>query len=194
MKYAYFLLISILIAACADKAEISGDAADKYDLKPYPNSEFTYAEERYGDGSLIELGSFYNGKKVGAWVTYTETGGVKTIRNYIDGKLNGIALDFSNRGQIEAETYYWDGQLHGPSIKFTFGRTTEEAHYKEGQLHGMMRTYHQNGKVMKEVEFKDGLQDGIYRFYDDEGNLTLEYEYKEGEKVRGGIVDESVVK
>lgn len=162
-----------------------------YKLEEVAFTNWQRAEKRDTAGSLLEVGYFENGKKVGSWLLYQH---IKKqfpslLSNYKDGKLNGLHMQFNQGGQVELVAYYENNKLHGPWGRYRFSRLLEEANYKFGKLDGVFNVYEiTTGKLQTSAEYKEGVQDGFYRTYNiTNGRMTAEYTYKNGEKVGGGV-------
>lgn len=191
------LLGWIFMKGSSDAADTSV-TAESYNaagavLTPIPGSDLQRTETRNEQGGLVETGFLKGDLKSGTWLTYHPEGRPKSIATYAGGKLNGLYMELNNRGQVELESFYIDGLLHGQYTAYRSGsRLLEERQYKMGKLDGVFKKYDERrSKLQQEIHYKDGTQHGPYRFYDEEGNITMEYEYKNGEKVGGGIIENS---
>lgn len=171
------------------------DLTTGYTLSDLPGTDMQVAVKKDQSGNLLERGYFRNGQKEGVWLIYQtgeEAGRVGTLVSYLDGKRNGIYMEFDRRGQIEVEATYQNNQLEGRYARYKFGRIQEESQYHLGKLDGVYKKFYENSaKLQTESEYRNGVQHGYYRFFGEDGNLMLEYEYREGEKVRGGMVEQS---
>jgi len=190
MKY-FLILITISGLIACQGAQKPSPEMNNYDISEMSQAGWSWATLHDVDNYLVEEGGFYNGRKNGVWVKYTDKGQrIEQVMNYINGKAHGLSMKLDNRNSIAEQAQYKEHQLHGRYKSYQFGKIKVDATYKDGELHGMMTKYINNkNKKLTEAEYKNGKLDGIYRHFDDKGNVTLEYTYKNGDKVSGGIVE-----
>lgn len=121
------------------------------------NPETGLTDEKYPNGKTKSSGTTKDGKKIGTWKYYTQTGEISMEENYnTNGDLNGKVLQFS-KGSIQYETSYVNGKKDGRYVK-----------------------YRPNGSLIEEGNYKNGAKDGIWKTYDDKGKLKEEKKYREG--------------
>lgn len=194
----FFPIILILVLAltgCATKDPVpeagEGDLAG-FELTAIPGSAIQHAVRKDANGQFVFEGYVLDNKRTGEWLEYSPEGDILMIENYVDGLKEGVSLKLTPRGQIEIRARYHRGLLHGPWKQYKFGKLIEERNYAGGDLDGVVKTYDDHTwKLRQEVQYQHGKQHGYFRYYDDAGNVTLEYQYKNGEKVSGGIVNDS---
>ena len=202
-RFVIMLALTVFFSACdqqnsgpTDSGTATEDSAGQSATEGY---EVTYIKDspakrlvkRNAEGTIIEEGMLYDGKKIGAWIEYGPEGKFPAkLTTYAEGIYNGTYLEFNTRGHITLRATYKNNKLDGPWAAYSFGRVEKQANYKNGELDGTYLEYNKKtGDLQKEVNYKDGKQHGPYRFYDEEGNVMLEYEYRDGEKVEGGVVE-----
>lgn len=188
------LLLMCLLAIVSISCENS-TSSQRADLKGYNTENIgggtTYAEFLSQSNWPLSTGHTVNGAKNGSWMTYHDNSNrIKTISSYANGSKNGPEVTLNERGTTESVKHYRNDVLHGLSIVYKNTRTLSETSYKNGKLDGPFSIFDEvSGKIQRSGAFKNGLQDGELLYYDDQGNITLRYEYKDGQKVGGGIVD-----
>ncbi len=136
-------------------------------------------------GQLEEDGTYFNGKRDGAWNTYhTKNGLISSITHYKDGQKNGAFIQINDRGNVEVVAYYINDQLEGPYKKFERSKVREESFYKNGKLDGTRKQFYDDGSIQLESIYVNGKRNGVEKYYDQEGNVTIEYEYNNGTRVK----------
>ena len=70
--------------------------------------------EFFWDNGLIQTQGYYsNGKRIGKWKSYDNTGSIKSIINYNSGLRDGVSESFWENGKIKVRSSYVNGILHG---------------------------------------------------------------------------------
>lgn len=158
-----------------------------YDLIKTEGSDVRTVIKTDSLGNKLIEGNIINGKKNGSWITYTASGQIADITNYIDDVKQGPYLKLSGQTVAEQGSYKND-KYHGIRIKYLYGHIDEKIDFKDGIRNGWARKFYSNGNVQREMEILDSVQVGIYRFYGEDGTLQIEERFKNGKKVSGGIV------
>jgi len=134
---------------------------------------------------LEEDGTYFNGKREGAWNTYhTKNGLISSITHYKDGLKNGAFIQMNDRATVELVAYYINDKLEGPYRKFNRSKIKEESLYKNGKLDGVRKQFYDDGSIQLESVYVNGKRNGVEKYYDQEGNVTIEYEYNNGTRVK----------
>ncbi len=184
----------LLLAGCNAAGGDEPTKVDGYQVAKVPGVKgLKRLEKKNNQQAVIEEGFVENGKRTGTWVFYDKDGNFpEKVISYMEGKRNGLYMEFNERGALVLKASYRNDKLHGPWAQFQLNRPVKQANYVDGELDGIYREFYMtNGRLHKLISYKNGVQNGPFRVYDERGQLTLEYQYKDGEKVEGGIVNES---
>jgi antitoxin component YwqK of YwqJK toxin-antitoxin module len=149
-----------------------------------------------------EIITYYEGDKVVAVKTLTESGEVKTLTGHIpngqvrryypngklfvesyykNDKLDGSSKAYFSTGTLEASVSYKNGKLNGPAKEYyETGKVRRSDNFVNGQMEGLTKIYNDNGTVRSEINYLHGAPDGICRFYDRNGKLVREEHYING--------------
>lgn len=180
-----------LLLSCSQSNTFSGGVAFA-DLPasavktPYPgNDALVKVHVLDINDKVASEGDYLNGLKEGAWTEYYPTGVVKSVTSYVGGKKQGAQIIVDEGGQVVEKAYFHNDQLHGTYVKYNRRAVKEDRSYQFGQLHGMVRVYHDNGKLMEESPYENGLREGVAKWYNTEGEVTIEYLYRKGEWIKG---------
>lgn len=146
------------------------------------------------------------GRRQGAWKTYTPEGVLKFEGQfkddkpfgtftyyYADGKKRAVTT-FEEGGKAHTEVYSKEGKkiADGNYIDkkrdglWQFysdfdGALISEEHYKDGQKEGEMINYYpDNGKIAEKVNFVKDWEDGPYYQYFEDGKIAAQGTYKAG--------------
>ena len=136
------------------------------------------------NGDLASIGEYSNGKQIGTWKYFEETGTWK-IRNYQDGELHGLTnehlIDSIGKVTIVIGQYENDTEV-GMWKWFDKDSTlTQTAIFDNGKATGEIIEYHQDGSIKLKGNLIDGRYDGEVKYFDKNGNLIKTEIYEEGD-------------
>ncbi|HAQ37440.1 MAG TPA: hypothetical protein PLU49_06350 [Saprospiraceae bacterium] len=195
MKHLWVFIFALLILGCQKKDAPKGGtefSLDGFVTEKIEGTNFMSATRTNAAGILTDEGILKNGKQHGPWKAYEPNRGyMESITYFSDGEQMGPVLKFDSRGTVIEEASYLDGELHGKTVKYRYGLKIAERNYKMGKPDGKQYDFYDNGKIMQIAEFKDGVQDGLFEYYTFEGEKQMSYQYKNGQKIAGGLIDES---
>ncbi len=107
-------------------------------------------------------GSFKNGKKVGAWVSYWFNGQLISKGNYKNGEKDGAWVGYwITNGQLMSKGNYKNGEREGAWVYYrSTGQLWQKGNYKNGEREGAWVVYHEYGTVNNKETgtFKNGLK------------------------------------
>jgi antitoxin component YwqK of YwqJK toxin-antitoxin module len=64
------------------------------------------------NGKAKTVGNHYQGKEVGTWLEFYESGAIKSIQNFdLNGRLDGLSVSFDNEGRPITQSRYREGRL-----------------------------------------------------------------------------------
>ena len=129
MKYLLIIFL-FLSPSLSWSKDVSRDDLVKRDglfYEKFTDMPFTGNVTGKKQGKIIE------GKPVGEFLTYYESGQLKEKINYKDGKKEGEGLWYYENGQLE-----------------------EKVNYKEGEKNGEWLNYYDNGQLVRTRIYKDG--------------------------------------
>lgn len=111
-------------------------------------------EKYYGNGQLLEKGTYKDGLKEGPCELYHENGQLREKCTYKDGKKEGLYKEYDKNGQLKEKSIWKNGKKEGPY----------EEYYENGQLREKSN-YRDGHPVSKPVlSFKMALKQGLQRF------------------------------
>ena len=173
----------------------------------YKNGEKNgYGKEFDINGFLIFEGEYLNGKRAnGKLKNYYYDGKVIFEGEYLNFNINGNIKEYYTNGNIKFEGIYLYGyKLSGKEYKidkslqfegeFLFNKKWDGKGYDRNckiiytlnNGNGIIKKYHDNGKLKFEGEIKNGKKNGKGKKYDTHGRLIFEGEYLNN-KVWNGI-------
>jgi antitoxin component YwqK of YwqJK toxin-antitoxin module len=121
-------------------------------------------EAYYKTGSLKTSGQYREGKKVGKWQDYYESGELSKIYTYTrQGKQTGFQ-----------ESYYKSGNLKSKTGKSNTGSFIEEGFYGNGALFYVMT-------LSRRPKSDFLIKNGVYREFFKDKNVKIEANYKKGQ-------------
>lgn len=137
----------------------------------------------YPSGKQSSTGYFINGKPIGIWTNFYESGQINSQGKWSANGLDSVWLFYTSAGQIERsisyannlkngryivydslqqikfDGFYVNDTLQGPYKRFEFGKLVEEGNYNKGQRDGLIREFDgQTGRLIKMVELKNGTE------------------------------------
>ncbi len=208
-----------LFIACLMTLNVFSQTLKKtyYDIWEKQVHEVYYANSAgYGNGSykkynrtgtLIQTGTYKNGKETGQWVKYTTASGQRKIdykETYKDGELNGSAIYYfeNNDGRvIQSKGLFLDGKKDGKWVCTNrFYNSDFDGKGFKGAKFIKFEKFYDNGKVIfPDGEHKifylpsnktqsishylNGLKTGEWKFYFPNGNIQGVQNYKKDKKV-----------
>jgi len=160
---------------------------------------------RYDNGQLRYKGHFKDGKGVGVFEYYDESGKLKA-KNTFDAKSDRVYNQmFAPNGKVVAEGWfddqkrvgdwkfysekdgsliliepYTDGKINGISKGYKDKQIVEEIEYVDGVKNGKYNTYYDNGRPLSVGQYKDGLLSGMFTTYYPNGMIQYKGEYSYG--------------
>lgn len=165
--------------------------------------EFT----RYSDYSILETGSYKNGKKIGPWIRYfpytkimeanefyDENGNrVGTWKYYYDTKRlarietyeNGIAVGtweeyYPNKAIAKRKTFELGVPVGKYEEFFDDGSPSVQGQYENGMKTGLWKSFFPDGILFSIGEYRNDLKTGLWKYFNKIGILIAEGEYDLG--------------
>lgn len=134
--------------------------------------------EYYRNGKLRYVGEFKDGKPVGKFYFYYETG---QPRNYVIHKPNGVtyATTFHTNGNIMAFGKYVNQKRDSVWTYYAFReeRVVADESYILGKKYGDHKVYYPTGQVAEVKHFENDLENGPWIQYYENGNKKMEATY-----------------
>ena len=140
-----------------------------------------YTKTYHKNGQPMAEGSFYQKKKVGKWLYFSDIdGALISEEHYNDGRLNGLSTTFyPDSGKPAEIVAYKDGKREGPLLKFfPEGDTMTVGTYVNDSLDGKFMLYYPDGKVQLEGAYSHGIETGEWKYFDEDGNRMDEEEFR----------------
>ncbi|MGE0567920.1 MAG: toxin-antitoxin system YwqK family antitoxin [Bacteroidia bacterium] len=138
----------------------------------------------YESGKVMREENYYNGKREGLMVDYTENGDVFIKGNWFDDKKEGIWY-YENDNYFEKGKFVsgqldslWRGFYKPEKSKFFIGK------FEYGVAEGHHTFYYRNGVKMVEGDYQGGLKQGDWKFYDETGLNYLSIHYKDDIEIK----------
>jgi antitoxin component YwqK of YwqJK toxin-antitoxin module len=139
----------------------------------------------YTDSYADAIGKFEDGKRIGFWQFYNESGRLTAEGNFdAYGNRTDKWTWYSALNKIKETASYKEGLLQGQNLMFhENGKKYVDAIYKNDSLNGKYEYYTNNGALAQRKYFKAGNLDSIYKAYFKVGEKNLEYyfPYKNGQ-------------
>ena len=112
-------------------------------------------------------GHFINDKKNGTWISWYETGQIKTEETFKDGKFHGDYIEWDQNEKVKIKRLYENGQIR------------YEYNSKNGKLDGIHTRWYDNGQKKYEEIYKDGKKNGKFIYWDEDSQIREEKNYKD---------------
>ena len=145
----------------------------------------------YPDGTLYYSGSFKDGRPVGHFTFFRETGRVLSEVDHAEGSDIAKALLYREDGTVSHRGQYTTVQLDGEWKQLKTGawealdkqgRLRVNEHYVGDTLDGSYQAFHPNGQLLEEGTYRAGKKAGTWKSYNREGQLRSEEMWREGER------------
>ncbi len=136
-----------------------------------------------GNGILTKLEEYQNGRKHGAWMTFSLLGQVSIDETFFNDTLQGQRTLYRSNSRVHSFEFYKDGLLSGTKKSFYEDtKLQEEAQYVNGQRHGLSKWFLNNGNPSLEYTYNKGMLEGPSKEYDQNGKVKQEGNYSNNEK------------
>ncbi len=131
------------------------------------------------NGGTRKTGTFTRGNGE-LWVYYEE-GEIAQKTTYYNGKKQGRALRFSQEGHKLEEVFYQADTLHGPFFRYyANGILAEKGVYHKGQQSGEYARFTTKGTLVEKGFFRSNKKEGIWYTYSPKGELLAQHLYQDG--------------
>ena len=153
----------------------------------------------YPNGKLYYSGSFRDGRPVGHFTFFRETGKVLSEVQHEEGTDLAKAILYREDGSESHKGSYQSVQVDGEWTQWKTGRWEAfdrkgrlrlQEHYQRDTLDGEQRTYHRTGQLLEEGAYAMGLKTGTWTAYDREGMPRSEEHWRQGERHGPSVVME----
>lgn len=139
-------------------------------------------EKKYPNGKLMYQGSFKDGKPVGLWKRWHDSGNLKAVLEYSETSDSVKAKLYETTSRPVAEGVYIGEKKCGRWTYYSNDAKIAEENYTDGQKNGISRRFYASGELLEESVWKNDLPDGPYRAFFLTGKSFLECTYKEGKR------------
>jgi len=139
-------------------------------------------KKEYPNGRLMYEGNFRDGKPVGGWKRYHESGQVKAIISYHENSDSAFVQLFDEWGKKVTEGNYIGEKKAGVWILFSENRKVAEENYSGGVKCGISRKFYQTGEVLEESEWQNGVQEGKYQVFFKNGKPFMQCKFSNNQR------------
>jgi antitoxin component YwqK of YwqJK toxin-antitoxin module len=162
-------------------------------------------ETKYENGKIRYSGVFKDGKPIGEFKRFYETGELKILQVF-DNKGNSKAIIYYDNGEVAAKGNYvgskkdsvWSyysyyekalrmtesyqlGVREGKTIRyFNNGKMSDELEWHNDQMHGKWTQYFENGQISLQTRHINGTREGAFKTFYSNGVLETAGFYKKG--------------
>lgn len=159
-----------------------------------------FRQKRYFEGTYHGLNGIIDLLEIRLKSSRSNDGQVKKLMDsevkfdkglfYYEGKLfTGIGITMWNEKQLKSEITFKNGKIDGVVRSFhENGKLQSQRFWKEGKGHGEFKVYSETGQLLEEGAFKNGQMDSVWKKYFESGKLKAEMSYTEGKL--NGVVKE----
>lgn len=127
----------------------------------------------YPSGKQSAEGYLKNGKPIGEWTNYFESGQIKSKGKWSESGLDSVWVFYTEKGQIERSITYAQNLKNGNYLVFDSLEIVQfDGFYINDTLQGPFKRY-ANGKLIEEGNYQDGEIKGIQREYDPISGLVI---------------------
>ena len=144
MRSSFILIISILLIACGNRSENSGEKEKAVTKTDTTRTVVDGIDEvRDEKGNLIMRGERVNGRREGGWESYFPNGTLRSSGTFVNGVREGPTTVYHENGKIFYTGWYKNGK---PAGEWTF-------HDPDGTARKIAR-YSDEGILLEEREVK----------------------------------------
>lgn len=139
-------------------------------------------QKQFPNGKLIYEGNFKDGKPVGEWKRFHQSGQEKARISYSENPDSAFIRLFDLRGEKVAEGNYFNERKTGTWILFSKNTKIAEEQFSNGDKHGVCRKFYDSGELLEEAEWEYGKQDGKYQVFYKNGNPFMQCKFSNGKR------------
>jgi antitoxin component YwqK of YwqJK toxin-antitoxin module len=126
-----------------------------------------------GYSYLAESGEYDNGRKIGHWLGWADSGQKIFQDDYESGDLRLSLRWLSDRPWTEER--YRGGKLDGHVVRWhQNGAKREEGDYRDGKKEGLWRTWRDDGSPQWDQHYRNDRLEGLFTIYDSTGQKRSE--------------------
>lgn len=141
-----------------------------------------YWEKKYPNGKLMYQGTFKDGKPVGQWKRYHDSGNLKAVMEHSETSDTVRAKLYETSSRPVAEGAYLGEKKCGTWTYFSNDVRIAEEVFIDGRKSGISRKYYLSGELLEESYWKEELREGKYTAFFPSGKPFLQCYYKEGKR------------
>ena len=154
-------------------------------LQLFSQTSPEYKEKKYNNGELMYKGYFQNGKPIGEFKRYYESGIIKAKLNY--KSTYAYAELYNERGNKIAEGRYKESKKDSTWLYYKAQNVIAKDNYFNGVKHGLCTVYNEDGTKYEEAMWEKGIKHGMWNRYYQDGQLKIEANYKQS-KLDGKLI------
>ncbi|MEQ8323681.1 MAG: hypothetical protein RH916_03285 [Vicingaceae bacterium] len=131
---------------------------------------------RFENGTVSSIGKMHDGKPVGYWRAFYQTGILKSEGNRQNRELEGNWKFYRENGDLKKEISYTKGVKNGPTKLYNDScKLIKIERYRNNELHGKSESFYAHSGALKAVViYEDGIKDGVaYEFAEDGRIITM---------------------
>lgn len=114
-------------------------------------------EDYYESGQIKLRRSVVEGKAVGLWMEWYESGIPRFLAEWDNGKGHGLWVYFHENGQLRARETVVQDIWHGISeFWYANGLKRSEGYHRQGQKHGAWNYWNEDGVYLKTEKYING--------------------------------------
>jgi antitoxin component YwqK of YwqJK toxin-antitoxin module len=133
----------------------------------------------YNTGEVKSTGNYENNLKTGKWNYFFKNGNIEQTGEYLNGKPNGLWIWYYPDGTIEREEEFYNGKEEGLFVEYDeAGEVIAKGEYFDGEKEG--EWYYKVGDHCEKGSYVIGLKDGKWKYFYDSGELNYEGNYIQG--------------
>lgn len=126
---------------------------------------------KYSNGKVKFKYSYLDGLLNDTITAYYRNGKLSSQIIYQYGKINGVSRTWDVKGNLTSEANYIMGKEDGTSKTYKDGILVDETNYEGGVETGVIKYYHNNGKIYKLLNYPNGERNGYSYYYSPDGQL-----------------------
>lgn len=135
------------------------------------------------------IGSFKNGLRDGAWVTYYENGQLRDKGNYQNGVQQGLWTAYTDYGKLESTGNFVAGKREGFWLVDELWHGRGEGHYINGKKEGLWINYGERTKAagggyeVKSIQnYQNDVREGPFENFWEGGKPKAKGKFKNGKR------------
>lgn len=148
-----------------------------------PEEVYTRLYYQGSEPVMMAEGKYIDQKKDSVWLSYDESGQLKSLDTYENDQRNGRSVIYHPNGAVSEETTYLNDERHGEWKQFyPDGTLMAMGTFENGERVGAYLKNYPNGNMWVKGEYKNGFKESTWIYGNEDGTIGQMVVFRKGEE------------